>query len=303
MRGYRVGPADVADFAIAEIIKQIVLKCGSKLANHPQMRCNMPVALSRRARALAVPVALIAAAALAGCGSDDSGDSSSTQEATLTVYAAASLTDTFTELGKQFEKDHPGVKVAFSFGGSSDLVAQIQQGAPADVFASADTKNMDKLTAADLEGEDPQNFAANTLEIATPPDNPAKIATFADLAKPGVDLVVCAPEVPCGSAAQTVAQNAGVTLKPVSEEQSVKDVLAKVTAGEADAGLVYVTDVKAAGDTVLGIPFPESSSAVNVYPITTIDESRNEDLAEKFVDLVLGDQGRAVLTAAGFAKP
>lgn len=263
----------------------------------------MPVNLSRRARALAAPVALVTAVALAGCGSDDSKDSSSSEPKTLTVYAAASLTGTFTELGKQFEKDHPGVKVAFSFGGSSDLVAQIQQGAPADVFASADTKNMDKLTADDLEGEDPENFASNTLEIATPPDNPAKVATFADLAKPGVDLVICAPEVPCGSAAQTVAQSAGVTLKPVSEEQSVKDVLAKVTAGEADAGLVYVTDVKAAGDTVDGITFPESSSAVNVYPITTLDASKNGDLAEDFMKFVLSDQGQSVLAAAGFAKP
>ncbi|MGO4258087.1 molybdate ABC transporter substrate-binding protein [Marmoricola sp. RAF53] len=258
--------------------------------------------LSRRARSLAVPIALIAATALAGCGSDDTSDSSA-KETPLTVYAAASLTGTFTELGKQFEKDHPGVTVAFSFGGSSDLVAQIQQGAPADVFASADTKNMDKLTAAGLAGEEPRNFASNTLEIVTPPDDPAKIATFADLAKLGVDLVVCAPEVPCGSAAQTVAKSAGVTLKPVSEEQSVKDVLAKVTSGEADAGLVYVTDVKAAGDAVRGVPFAESSSAVNVYPITTIDETKNDDLAESFVELVLSDQGQAVLAAAGFAKP
>lgn len=259
--------------------------------------------LSLRARALTLVAALALSTALAGCGSDGSSDSSAAKDATLTVYAAASLTGTFTEIGKQFEKAHPGVKVAFSFAGSSDLVAQIQQGAPADVFASADTKNMDKLTTAHLEGEDPQNFASNTLEIATPPDNPAKIATFADLAGAGVDLVICAPEVPCGSAAQTVAQSAGVTLKPVSEEQSVKDVLAKVTAGDADAGLVYVTDVQAAGDSVKGITFPESSSAVNVYPITTIDKSKNAALAADFVKLVLSDQGQSVLAAAGFAKP
>ncbi len=266
------------------------------------MRFDSLVNLSRPARVLTLAVVLVAATALAGCGSDDS-DSSTAKKETLTVYAAASLTDTFTELGKQFEKDHPGVTVNFSFGGSSDLVAQIQNGAPADVFASADTKNMDKLTAAHLEGEDPENFASNTLEIATPPDNPAKVATFADLAKAGVDLVVCAPQVPCGSAAQTVAKTAGVTLKPRSEEQSVKDVLAKVTSGEADAGLVYVTDVKAAGDAVKGITFPESSSAVNVYPITTIDGSKHDDLAAKFVDLVLSDQGQSVLQAAGFGKP
>ncbi|WP_183407802.1 molybdate ABC transporter substrate-binding protein [Nocardioides marmoriginsengisoli] len=256
---------------------------------------------SRRAPFLAaVLAALVATTSLAACGSDDSG---STKEKTLTVFAAASLTGTFTELGKKFEADHPGVKVTFNFAGSSDLVSQITEGAPADVFASADTKNMDKLAAADLDGQEPENFASNTLEIVTPPGNPEKIATFADLARKGVDLVICAPEVPCGSAARTVASSAGVTLKPVSEEQSVKDVLAKVAAGEAEAGLVYVTDVKAAGDTVDGIVFPESSSAVNLYPITTVKDSKNADLAAAFVQLVLGSVGQGVLSAAGFARP
>jgi molybdate transport system substrate-binding protein len=253
-------------------------------------------------RTVAVVAAALLATSLAGCGSDDDkGDAAA--DKTLTVYAAASLTGTFTDLGKKFEAEHPGVKVTFSFGGSSDLVSQITEGAPADVFASADTKNMDKLTAADLEGENPENFASNTLEIVTPPDNPAKIASFADLARKGVDLVICAPEVPCGSAAQTVATGAGIALKPVSEEQSVKDVLAKVSAGEADAGLVYVTDVKAAGDSVLGITFPESASAVNVYPITTIKDSDSSELATQFVQLVLSSEGQAVLAAAGFAQP
>jgi molybdate transport system substrate-binding protein len=262
------------------------------------------VKITPTSRTLAtLTAAVLSVTLLAGCGSDDSDKASGSEETTLIVYAAASLTDTFTDLGEQFEKDHPGVKVSFSFAGSSDLVAQIQQGAPADVFASADTKNMDKLTAEHLEGQQPENFASNTLEIATPPDNPAKIATFADLAGAGVKLVICAPEVPCGSATQTVAKSAGVTLKPVSEEQSVKDVLAKVTAGEADAGLVYVTDVKAAGDAVHGITFPESSSAVNVYPITTVKASKEASLAKEFVDLVLSGDGEAVLADAGFAKP
>jgi len=242
----------------------------------------------------------------AACGSDDSGDTSSSggeKTTTLTVYAAASLTSTFTEMGKQFEADHKGVKVKFSFGGSSDLVAQIQQGAPADVFASADTANMDKVTADDLVEGEPVNFASNTLEIAVPPDNPAGVASLQDLAKPGTKVVVCAPEVPCGAAAQKVEEDSGVTIKPVSEEQSVTDVLNKVVTGEADAGLVYVTDAQAAGDKVKGVTFPESSSAVNVYPIGALADSKNQDLAQQFVDLVTGEDGQKILADAEFAKP
>ena len=219
---------------------------------------------------------------------------------TLTVYAAASLTATFEEIGEEFEAAHDGVEVEFNFAGSSDLVAQIQEGAPADVFASADEANMEKLTAEDLQGTDPQTFASNTLEIAVPEGNPAGIATFDDLAGDDVNLVICAPEVPCGAAAQKVAESAGVTLSPVSEEQSVTDVLAKVASGEADAGLVYVTDV-IASDAVQGIEFPESSAAVNVYPIATVAASENADLAEEFVELVVGETGQAILAEAGFA--
>jgi molybdate transport system substrate-binding protein len=217
-----------------------------------------------------------------------------------TVLAAASLTNTFTELGKRFEADHKGTTVKLSFGGSSDLVEQIQSGAPADVFASADEKNMDKL-GSDVENR--KDFASNTLEIAVPPGNPAGIAGFADLAKPGMKLVICAPEVPCGTATAQVAKIAGVTLEPVSEEQSVTDVLGKVTSGEADAGIVYVTDVKGAGDKVEGITFPESSSAVNTYPIATVKDSKQAALAQQFVDLVLSADGQKTLADAGFGKP
>ena len=237
------------------------------------------------------------------CGSDSEDSSSGSETKSLTVYAAASLTSSFEEIGKQFEADHDGVKAKFSFGGSSDLVAQIQQGAPADVFASADTANMDKATADDLVEGDPVNFATNTLEIAVPPDNPAGVASLKDLAKPGTKVVVCAAEVPCGAAAQGVEKEAGVGIKPVSEEQSVTDVLNKVTTGEADAGLVYVTDVQAAGDKVKGITFPESSSVVNTYPIGALADSKNKDLAQEFVDLVTGDAGQKVLADAGFARP
>ena len=253
-------------------------------------------------RLFAGTIAALVIVSLAGCGSDEP-ESSAAEKTTLTVYAASSLTKAFEELGRSFESSHEGVKVQFNFAGSSDLVAQIQDGASADVFASADEANMDKLTADDLTGSEPQMFASNTLEIAVPPGNPAGVKTFADLADKGLNLVICAPEVPCGAAAQQAADSAGVELKPVSEEQSVTDVLAKVTSGEADAGLVYVTDVTAAGDAVHGVPFPESSDIVNTYPIVALEDSRHGDLAQDFVDLVLSDTGQRILEEAGFAQP
>ena len=246
-----------------------------------------------------VLTALALVAPLAACGSsaDSAGGAGDT---TLTVFAAASLTKTFTELGKEFEDAHDHTTVKLSFGGSSDLVQQIESGAPADVFASADTTNMDKLGD---DAVDPRSFATNVLEIAVPPGNPAHVTSFADLAEPGVKLVVCAPEVPCGTATATVAQKAGVTLQPVSQEQSVTDVLGKVSSGEADAGVVYVTDVEAAGDDVEGVTFPESSSVVNTYPIGVVKGSKNADVAREFVDFVLSDDGQTVLRDAGFGKP
>lgn len=244
---------------------------------------------------------------VAACGASDSesaGDTSAgPTSVTLTVFAAASLKTTFTEIGTAFEAENPGVTVTFNFAGSSDLVSQIQQGAPADVFASADTKNMDKATGDDLVDGTPADFATNTLEIATPPDNPAGVDSLADLADPDTTVVICAPEVPCGSAAAGVEAASGVDIKPVSEEQSVTDVLGKVISGEADAGLVYVTDVTAAGDQVLGVPFPESGEVVNTYPIATLTGSNNSDVAKAFAAFVTGSQGQAILAAAGFAKP
>ena len=257
--------------------------------------------MSRRIPLLAATALLLAATATA-CGDDDSRGSGGGDGATVTVYAAASLTTTFQDIGEEFEEEHDGVTVEFSFGGSSDLVAQIQEGAPADVFASADTATMDKLTADDLQASDPQDFASNTLEIAVPPGNPAGITSFADLATSGVNVVVCAPEVPCGAATRKVEDATGVAISPVSEEQSVTDVLAKVASGEADAGVVYVTDIKAAGGDVEGVAFPESSEAVNTYPIVALKDAADADLAQQFVDLVLGDTGQGILEEAGFAQ-
>jgi molybdate transport system substrate-binding protein len=219
---------------------------------------------------------------------------------TLTVFAAASLKATFTQLGTIFQTENPGSTVMFNFAGSSDLVTQLIAGAPADVFAAADTANMTKATTANLASAAPVNFASNTLTIITPPGNPAGITDFADLGKPGLDVVVCAPQVPCGAAAARVETSTGVALTPVSEENSVTDVLGKITSGQADAGLVYRTDAKGAADKVTEVDFPEAATAVNVYPIATLTAAAQPALAARFVDLVTGPEGQQVLAAAGF---
>jgi molybdate transport system substrate-binding protein len=237
---------------------------------------------------------------ISGCGSMEE---SATGNTKIMVFAAASLKQTFTEIGERFKTENPGASVEFSFAGSSDLVTQLTEGAQADVFASADTKNMDKAAQAGLLAGDAVNFASNTLTIAVAPGNPKKIGSFKDLTQQGLNVVVCAPQVPCGSARQKVEQATGVTLNPVSEESSVSDVLNKVTSGQADAGLVYVTDAKGAGDKVAEVPFPEAAGAVNTYPIAVLKESKNPELARKFVDLVTGESGQKVLSAAGFARP
>jgi molybdate transport system substrate-binding protein len=245
-------------------------------------------------------LALVCVVLISGCDSSEQPAAGNTR---ITVFAAASLKKTFTDIGEQFKTENRGFSVEFSFAGSSDLVTQLTQGAEADVFASADTKNMDKAAQAGLLAGDPVNFASNTLIIAVAPGNPKKIASFKDLTRQGLNVVVCAPQVPCGSATQKVEQATGVTLKPVSEESSVSDVLNKVTSGQADAGLVYVTDAKGAGDKVAVVAFPEAVGAVNTYPIAVLKDSKNPELARKFVDLVAGESGQKVLSAAGFAKP
>lgn len=261
-----------------------------------------------------------AALVLAGCGSTGSTSSSSPSttaasssvagsageepvDGNLTVFAAASLKAPFTKLGAAFEAAHPGVKVAFTFAGSSDLVTQITAGAPADVFASADTTNMTKVTKAGANAGNPVSFATNVLEIATPPGNPARITSFADLAKPGTKVVVCAPQVPCGAATKKVQDATGTTVAAVSEEQSVTDVLGKVISGEADAGVVYVTDVQGAGAKVTGVEFPESSKAVNTYPIVNLKNAASPGTAAAFSAFVTSSAGRQVLAAAGFGAP
>jgi len=243
-----------------------------------------------------------ALAVLTGCGSLSP---SPTQPAggKLTVFAAASLKEAFSEIGEQFETDNPGTDVEFSFAGSADLVTQLIQGAPADMVATADTKNMDRVAAAGLLAGTPVNVATNTLTIVVAQGNPKKIGAFRDLAAPELSVVVCAPQVPCGSATTKVEQVTGVALNPVSEESQVSDVLGKVLTGQADAGVVYVTDAQSAGDKVTAVAFPEGTGAVNTYPIGILGQATDPGLARKFVELVTGAAGRKVLSAAGFGPP
>ncbi|TKK86332.1 molybdate ABC transporter substrate-binding protein [Herbidospora galbida] len=231
--------------------------------------------------------------AVAACGS-------SSTESGLTVFAAASLTETFTELGKRFEAAHPGTKVTFNFGSSSTLAQQIVQGAPAGVFAAASPATMKTVADAGLAGT-PTVFVQNKLEIAVPPDNPAEVENLKDLTDPRVKVALCAEQVPCGAAAAKALGAAGLTVTPVTLEQDVKATLTKVELGEVDAALVYKTDVIASGGKVTGIPFPEADQAVNDYPIATLKDA--PDLARRFVELVLSQQGRDVLTKAGFEAP
>jgi molybdate transport system substrate-binding protein len=255
---------------------------------------------------------LLAAAvlALAGCGSDDpaagpggAGSSAPEISGDVTVFAAASLTGTFTRLGEDFEAAHPGVSVTFNFAGSSALARQINEGAPADVFASAAPKNMDQVTETGSVTASPVTFVTNTLEIAVPAGNPAGITGLADFAEGDLKIALCAEQVPCGAAAKMVFDAAGITAAPDTLEQDVKAVLAKVSLGEVDAALVYRTDVPAAGDKVEGIGFPEADEAVNEYPIAVCAKAPNPATARAFVDHVLSDEGRAVLTEAGFGTP
>ncbi|MFB9248696.1 molybdate ABC transporter substrate-binding protein [Sphaerisporangium melleum] len=258
--------------------------------------------LSRWAAAL--PLALVLAGA-AGCGSSDpaaSAGASAGGTTTVTVFAAASLTGTFTELGKAFETANPGTTVRFNFGSSATLAQQITQGAPADVFAAASPATMKTVTDASLAAA-PTTFVRNKLVIAVPTDNPAKVDELKDLTDPKVKVALCAEQVPCGAAAVKALDAAGLTVKPVTLEQDVKATLTKVELGEVDAALVYKTDVIASGGKVQGITFPEADKAINDYPIATLAKAPAGDLAKRFVDLVLSQQGKDVLTKAGFEAP
>jgi molybdate transport system substrate-binding protein len=259
--------------------------------------------MNRRSSAIVVATTAIAVS-LAGCSSSKKSPSSATGlTGTIVVFAASSLKATFTTLATNFEAANPGVKVVPSYGGSDALAAQITQGAPVDVFAAASTTTMGTVTTAGEATGTPQVFAKNELEIAVAPSNPLHIAGLADLTKAGVKLAVCAPTVPCGAAETKAFAAAKLTPHPVTLEQDVASVLTKLELGEVDAGMVYQTDVKSAGNKVTGVNFPEAASAINTYPIVTIKGAKNPTAAQAFVAYVVSAAGQAVLQAAGFQQP
>lgn len=265
------------------------------------------------ARGALSAVVVAAAIALAGCASGDESGSSTgggTEPTSvggeltgeLTIFAAASLGTAFDELATRFEQRHPQVDVLpISYDGSSTLATQLIEGAPADVFAAADEATMQRVVDADLAAR-PALFASNTLVIAVPKGNPGGVKVVEDLAAPGLAVVLCAPEVPCGAASDALLAGNGVTVAPASLEQNVTAVLTKVAAGEADAGLVYATDVLGRAD-VQAVQAAGAEDVVNRYPITALDEAANHEAAEAFVAFVLSSDGRAVLDALGFGAP
>ncbi len=247
---------------------------------------------------------LVAAACLlvvAGCSGSTTDAAGVDQDRTLTVLAAASLTETFTELGDLYENEHPGVDVRLAFDSSATLANQVIEGAPADVLATADARTMRDVTDAGATAGEPQLFATNTMVLVVPSGNPAGITTFADLE--GSTYVTCAASAPCGALARSLLDVNHIATEPKSLEVDVKAVLNKVALDEADAGLVYATDATAAGDRVEVLEIPNSSEAVNSYLVTAMDQSRQRQLARDWVELTLSDAGQAVLGKAGFGSP
>jgi molybdate transport system substrate-binding protein len=273
-------------------------------------RCS-PSRLRRKTLARAATTALLLAALLAtslaaGCGASTTagaaaaGSSAAPPSATITVFAASSLTEAFTKLGADFTAAHPNVKVTFNFAGSQLLATQIEQGAPADVFAAASKTNMDavaSLVAA------PATFADNVLEIVVSKGDPLGITALADLSKSGLKLVLAAPSVPAGKYAAQALAAQKIVVHPVSLEDNVKAVLTKVSLGEADAGIVYMTDVKAAGDKIEGVQIPAAQNIVARYPIGVVTASKHGSDAQAFVDYVLSTAGQQTLSSFGFLPP
>ncbi|MFH9348843.1 molybdate ABC transporter substrate-binding protein [Kitasatospora sp. NPDC017646] len=244
------------------------------------------------------------AAGAAATASGDGGTGNAPKaKGAVTVFAAASLKETFTELGKKFEAANPGTKVTFNFGGSSALATSINSGAPADVFAAASPATMKTVTDAGGASGAPKTFVKNTLTIAVPKGDPKHIAGLKDLTGSGVKVALCAKEVPCGAAALTALKAAGLNLTPVTLEQDVKGALTKVELGEVDAALVYKTDVQADAAKIDGVDFPEADKAVNDYPIAALAKAPNKDGAAAFVAYIQSPEAKQVLTAAGFQAP
>ena len=274
-----------------------------------------PAPRRRRRTLLAVVFALVALLA-AACSSSSSSTAAAPASSaasnsaaaakptgTLVVFAATSLTKAFDKIGSQFEAANPGLTVKFNYNGSSSLATSITQGAPADVFASAAPSNMKTVTDAGDAASTPKDFATNTGEIMVEKGNPKHITSVSNLANSAIKTVVCAPAVPCGQVATAIFKNAGVTVKPVSEETNVGGVVTKVTLGEADAGIVYVTDVKANEGKATGVTIPANQNDVTSYPIAELKGAPNPTAAAAFISYVLGSQGQAVLASFGFQPP
>jgi molybdate transport system substrate-binding protein len=254
--------------------------------------------------------AVALAATTAGCSSSSTSSTKSSTSpqasgkvtGTITVFAAASLQGAFTTIGKQFEAAHPGTTVKFSFGPSSGLAEQIKSGSPADVFASASPQNMTQVVSAG-DATMPKTFAKNIMEVAVPPNNPAHVTSVKNLSKSSVKTALCQPQVPCGFVANKVFSLANIHVKPVTLQPDVKSVLTQVELNNVDAGMVYVTDVKAAGKKVKGIKIPADENASTAYPIATVSKSKNMPTAEAFASYVLSSAGQKVLAKDGFEKP
>ncbi|MGC4746092.1 molybdate ABC transporter substrate-binding protein [Micromonospora sp. DT201] len=255
-------------------------------------------------RTMRTAVAVLVALAVTGCGAGDDRASGGAADGrvtgVVTVFAAASLTESFTRIGKDFEAANPGSTVTLNFAGSSALANQINQGAPADVFASAAPANMTTVTEAGSADGAPSIFARNQLVIAVPRGNPRQVTGLTDLSRSGVKVALCATQVPCGAAARTALDAAGVALTPVTLEQDVKGALAKVKLGEVDAALVYRTDARVANADVTGVEFPESARAINDYPIVALKDAPNPAGARAFVAYVRSTPAQALLAEAGF---
>ena len=249
----------------------------------------------RRATLVLAGVAL----ALTGCSSSSS---ASGLTGSLDVFAASSLTSAFNSAKTTLSAAHSGLSITYNFAGTNALVSQVQQGAPADVFASADTKNMQKLVSAGLV-ETPENFAKNKLEIAVAPGNPKHITGLADLANPAISVVLEAQGVPAGDYTRQVLAAQHLSVSPKSLETDVKSAVAKVTSGEADATVVYVTDVTAAGSKVTGVTIPDADQPAIIYPIAVVKASQHQAAAKAFVDSAVSGDVQKALEAAGFLPP
>lgn len=251
-------------------------------------------------RALAMLVAIVVVA----CGgAARPATTAAAVSGSLTVFAASSLTDALTKAGDVLKGRYGGTSFVFNFGSSSTLATQIGNGAPADVFASADETNMQKIVDAKLTEGAPSVFASNRLAIAVAPGNPKNVASLADLTRAGLVVILAAPTVPAGKYALDSLGKAGVKVTPASQELDARSVLNKVALGEADAGIVYVTDVLSAGARVSSVDIPEQHQVVARYPIAMVSGAKNPALARAFVEYLVSEEGQRLLAGFGFSRP